>query len=333
MNQQHKIEYRDPKTLRLHKLRKHFPGIDKEMPDWIALTDSVAATGVLQPLLITAEGFIADGGWRWEAAKDWQFKEVPCQIIPEDMVGVVIAETLIARKQMTRGATAYLMMPIIQEVVLSAEFRRLDNLKHGRKTNEIELKPQCFSKSSNLTSGSDEAKESVKNLCIRWGVTKETFYKARAVWFWLNEPEFTALKKLHTDLDLAVPSAGELRALQEDLKLDFEHQLLTGEKNLWNVESGIKGRLTGGAHELPQKQLELVGLALESLAVRMERFSSPQQAVPEIKKWLRALETQMEHENKSPEAFREKLEHLTASTKLAADTMAARLKEISKQHA
>jgi len=192
MTQLLKTEYRDPHSLRLHKLRKHFPAIDKEMPDWIALTDSVAASGVLQPLLITAEGLIADGGWRWEAAKDRQFKEVPVQIIPDESVGIVIAETLIARKQMTRGATVYLMMPIIKEVVQSSEIRRLANISNGRKTNEIELKPQCFSNASNSHSG--EAEESIKNLCIRWGVGKDTFRKAKIVWQWLNEPEFTALK-------------------------------------------------------------------------------------------------------------------------------------------
>lgn len=326
---QSKIEHRDPKSLRLHKLRKHFPEIDKEGGDWIALTDSVSASGVMTPLLITAEGFIADGGWRWEAAKDWQIKEVPVQIIPEEMVALVIAESLICRKQMTRGATVYLMIPIIGEIILSAEFRRLDNLKSGRKTNEIELKPQCFSKSSNLTS--EESRESVKNLCIRWGITKETFYKARTIWQWLNEPDFAALKKLHTDLSLKYPGAAELRQLQEELRLDYEHLLLNGEKNLWNVESGIKGSLTGGAHEPPQKQLELFGDALDSLATRAERFTDPAKAGPEIRKWLRDLETEMcEHRNKSAEEFREKLSHIAATTKVAADTMAARLRELKQ---
>ena len=171
---QNQVIYRETKSLRLHKLRRHFPAINKEAPDWIALTDSICASGIQQPLLITAEGFIADGGWRWESAKDWQLAEVPCQIIPEEMVAVVIAESLICRKQMTRGATVYLMMPIVREIVLSAEFRRLDNVKRGRKTNEIELKPQHFSMSSNWTSPAEQ--DSIRSLCFRWGVGKTTFY-------------------------------------------------------------------------------------------------------------------------------------------------------------
>ncbi len=321
----HSTEYRDPKSLRLHKLRKHFPGIDKEAPDWIALTDSIAAEGILQPLLITAEGFIVDGGWRWESAKDWQLTQVPVQIVAEERAAVIIAETLIARKQMTRGATVYLMMPIIKEVVMSAELRRLANISAGRKTNEIELKPQCFSMSSNWNEG--EPLEAIRNLCFRWGVGKTTFYTARSVYLWLNELDCSALKKLHADLDLPVPAIAALRTLQEDLKSDFEHQLLTGEKNLWNVESGIKGSLTGGAHEPPQKQLELFGNALDSLATRAERFTSPAQAAPEIRKWIKSLETEMtEHKGKSVDEFLAKIEAVAQTCAVTEKTIKKFLK-------
>ena len=316
------IVYRDPAKLRPHKLRRHLPAIDKEMPDWIALTDSVAAGGVQQPILITddGEGFIVDGVWRWTAAKDWQHKQIPCIVVADEDAAWIIAETLIARKQMTRGATAYLMMPIVQEIVVSAEFRRLRNLTNGRKTNEIELKPQHFSNPSNLAS--EASRESIKCLCIRWGMSDETFRKASTIFRWLNEPEFTALKKLHTDLELPVPAAGELRNLQEDLKLSFEHQLLTGEKNLWNVESGIKGRLCGGEHELPQKQLELFGDALDSLATRAERFSSPDKAAPEIRKWIAALETEMvEHRGRPLEEFLTKLQQVAATCEVTRKTV------------
>ncbi len=96
------------------------------------------------------------------------------------------------------------------------------------------------------------------------------------------------------------------------------------------MESGIKGSLTGGAHEPPQKQLELFGDALDSLATRAERFSDPAKAAPEIRKWLRDLETEFcEHRNKSAEEFRDKLQHIAATTKIAAQTMETRLKELA----
>ena len=322
---QNQVIYRDPKSLRLHKLRRNFPAINKEAPDWIALTDSVCAQGILQALLITAEGFIVDGGWRWEAAKDWQCAEVPCQIVPEEMAGVIIAETLLARKQMNRGAAVYLMMPIAKDVVMSAEFRRLENVKKNRKTNEIELKPQHFSMSSNWTSPAEQ--DSIRALCFRWGVGKTTFYQAKNIWLWLNEGEFAALKKLHTEMELPVPSAADLRNLQEDLREDFEHQLLIGEKNLWNVESGIKGRLTGGAHEPPQQQLELFGDALDSLATRAARFATPDKAAPEIRKWIAATESEMNLKGLSDEEVIAKMEAVAATCDVTRKTIQEWLKQ------
>ena len=322
---QREVIPRDTKSLRPHKLRRHFPAIDKEAGDWIALTDSVGAGGIQQALLITADGFIVDGVWRWESAKDWQFAQVPCQVVPEELAAVIIAESLICRKQMTRGATVYLMMPIVQEVVTSAEFRRLENLKAGRKTNEIELKPQHFSMSSNSTSGAPA--ESIRGLCFRWGVGKDTFYKAQSVYAWLHEADFAALRKLHTDMGLPIPSPAALRQLQEDLRSDFEPALLTGEKNLWNVESGIKGRLTGGEHQPPQQQLELFGSALDSLATRAARFATPAKAAPEIKRWIEATEKEMlEAKGLTHEDFVAKLQQVAETCEVTHKTIAAYIK-------
>ena len=319
------IVMRDPKKLKMHPLRKHFPEIDTESADWRALSNSVHGGGVLQPILITAEdGYVVDGAWRRQAADNWGFKEIPCQVVADKDAGWIIAESLICRKQMTRGATIYLMVPIVKAIVESGEKRRLANLINQRTTNEIELKPQHFSMSSNLTL---DNKESVRSLCVRWGITYETFYKAKAVWLWLNEGDFTALKKLHTDLSLAVPAVAELRQLQEDLREDFEHQLLIGEKNLWNVESGIKGRLTGGAHEPPQQQLELFGDALDSLATRAARFATPDKAAPEIRKWIAATESEMNLKGLSDEEVIAKMEAVAATCDVTRKTIQEWLKQ------
>ena len=321
------VAMRDPGTLKPHPLRRHFPKPDKESPEWFALADSVRAGGVLQPLLITEEGLVVDGVWRLQAAKDWQMPEVPCRVVRADDAGWIIAESLICRKQMTRGATVYLMVPIVREIVQSGVLRRLANLKNGRTTNEIELKPQCFSMSSNSTLDNTE---SVRGLCARWGIGKDVFYKAKAVWLWLAEGEMTALRKLHADLGLAVPAAGELRQLQEDLREDFEPALLSGEKNLWNVESGIKGRLTGGAHEPPMKQLELFGAALDTLAVRAERFDSPNKAATEVNKWIEATERDMNVRGRSNEEVAARLAAVAATCEVTCKTIQEWLKAKAK---
>ena len=325
------IVMRDPAKLKIHPLRKHFPKPDTKMPEYVALNESVRAGGVLQPILVIVSGEMAeivDGVWRWQAAKDWGFKEIPCIAVNPNAAGWIIAESLICRKQMTRGATAYLMMPIVKEVVQSANLRCIDNLRNSRNSGETELKTQCFSNPSNLDS---VTVESIKTLCVRWGMSDETFRKARLVWLWLNESEPTALRKLHAEFGLAVPATAELKQLQEDLRSDFEPQLLNGEKNLWNVESGIKGRLKGGAHEPTHQQLHLFGDALDSLAVRAERFDSPNKAAAEVKEWLVNLEKNMSGVGKTTEEYREKITRIADATKVAHDAIVARLRELERE--
>lgn len=279
--------------MRLHKLRAHFPKINKESAQWKAFADSIKANGITQNLVITVEGAVVTNysAWAWEAAKDWAMASVPCTVVDDDYAAIIWAETgLCQTEQMTRGAQLYLIIPRLGEVIQGAEMRRLANLKKGVKTNEIELKPQQFSVSSNLT-----PETSIKALCSAWGIGRDTFYMARNVWIWLNEPSCKALAKLHEELEIEVPQMLGLKQLQEDLRNDFEPGLLgmakdEGKtKNLWNVESGIKGRLKGGEHELPNKQLELFGDALDSLAVRAGRFSQPKDAAGEVEKWIKNL--------------------------------------------
>ena len=321
------IVMRDPAKLKIHPLRKHFPKPDTKMPEYVALNESVRAGGVLQPILVIVSGEMAeivDGVWRWQAAKDWGFKEIPCIAVNPNAAGWIIAESLICRKQMTRGATAYLMMPIVKEVVQSANLRCIDNLRNSRNSGETELKTQCFSNPSNLDS---VTVESIKTLCVRWGMSDETFRKARLVWLWLNESEPTALRKLHAEFGLAVPATAELKQLQEDLRSDFEPQLLNGEKNLWNVESGIKGRLKGGAHEPTHQQLHLFGDALDSLAVRAERFDTPDKAAPEIRKWIAATESEMNLKGLSDEEVIAKMEAVAATCDVTRKTIQEWLKQ------
>ena len=324
-NQEMQIVMSDPTRLRIHKLRRHLPQPNIEMPDYVALNNSVRASGILQPLLITESGDIADGVWRWQAAKEYQFKAVPCVVIEEDMVPVVVAESLAARKQMTRGAVVYLMIPVMKDIVFGFELRRNSNLKKGNQAGEIELNPNVSPKDSNWPS------ETLAEVAKRLGVGPSALKQARSVWQWLNEPELTALRKLHTDFELAVPAAAELKQLQEDLRADFEPQLLNGEKNLWNVESGIKGRLKGGAHEPTHQQLHLFGDALDSLAVRAERFDSPNKAAAEVKEWLVNLEKNMSGVGKTTEEYREKITRIADATKVAHDAIVARLRELERE--
>jgi hypothetical protein len=227
------IEFRDPQTLRLHKLHKqHIAAPDSESDEWHSFVDAQRATGPegIPPLFITADGFIIDGGRRWLAAKLLQWPEIACIVRPEEHAAVILVESLLHSKRMTRGAVIYLALGLRKDFVESAEQRRLANLRRGIKTNE-----------NPLTGKTNEA-ETVKELCTRWGITDMTYGRARQV--------------------------RELFDKHVDIKVEWEPKLLSGEKNLWNVLSAVGG---AGADQskrsagVEQSQLEFWDAPFDSL--------------------------------------------------------------------
>ena len=227
MNDHHRTENRDPADLRLHKLQKLLPEPNKDSGEWHAFVDSIRAGGILHALIITPDGYIMDGGWRWRAAKQLQLTEVPCVVRDEGEAAIIMVESLLHRKQMTRGAAVYLALGLIKDFVDAAEQRRFANLKRGSKIIE---KPLFLPKTSNLPSGTDEK---VDELCCRWGVSRETYRQANQV--------------------------HDIFSKRPDLKSLWEPRLLSGEKNLWNVLSAIAGTGADQSDRIPgieRKQLE-----------------------------------------------------------------------------
>lgn len=203
------IEIRDPQDLRLHRLQKILPDPERDSTEWGAFVESLRNGDILYPLLITPDNQIMDGGWRWRGAKQLQFPEVPCIVRPEGEAALIIVDSLLHRKQMTRGAAVYLGLNLLKEFVDAAEICRLGNLRRGVKTGENPLK---VPKASNYPFGADEA---VDELCSRWGISHETYRRARQV--------------------------HGIFAADPDLKAHWEPRLLSGEKNLWNVLSAVGG--------------------------------------------------------------------------------------------
>lgn len=202
------VLFKDPFELRLHRLQRLLPDPDRKGTEWPAFVDAMQAAGPreIPPIIITPDGQVMDGGWRLRAAKELEWPQIKCEVQPEERAGVLIVETLLHRKQMTRGAVVYLALRFEQEFVASSETRRLSNLRKGIKTREIPLKsPNC----SNCSS------ETVLALCQRWGIAERTYHQARAVF--------------------------QLFSKRPDLKKELEPQLLSGEKNLWNVLSAAGG--------------------------------------------------------------------------------------------
>jgi hypothetical protein len=233
------IVQKAPADLRLHRLQANIPAPDRDSTEWVAFVDSIQNGGILQPLIITPDGQIMDGGWRWRAAKQLDLLEVPCLIRSESEAAVIITESLLHRKQMTRGAAVYLALSLVSDFVASAETRRLNNLKRGNKTREI---PLFSPKSSNCSSEENR----VVNLCERWGIAAETYNRARQV--------------------------REIFEASPEIKEEWEPKLLSGEKNLWNILSAVGGAgadQTGRDEVVARKQLEFWTSAFKPLCQRV----------------------------------------------------------------
>ncbi len=231
------IILKDPAELRLHKLQAHIPAPDKKSSEWVAFIDSIHAGGILHPLLITKDGQIMDGGWRWRAAMQLEMAEVPCLVREEAEAAVIITESLLHRKQMTRGAAVYLALSLVKDFVESAESRRRSNLMRGHKTREIPLKSP---------NGSDCRSETIAEICQRWGVSEKTYREAVDV--------------------------QKIFASNSEFKKEWEPKLLRGDASLWNVKSAFGGSNADQSKRndgVEQKQMEFWTSAFKPICQRV----------------------------------------------------------------
>lgn len=237
------IVWRDVAELRLHPLNKnHFPEPAKDSPQWHSFVDNLSAAGPegIPPLFITPQGLVMKGGRRWRAAKQLQWAELPCIERPESEAPTILLESLIGQRDMDRGAKVYIALGFLEDYVKAANARRLANLRpSGRRNLETEAKPLIFSKSSNWTSSDD-----AKAIWERFGIGRTTWFQALHVRALLTDPNCKKLASLYADAQLKVPALAQLQVQQQTLREEFEPQLFSGEKNLWNVASAIGGRIS-----------------------------------------------------------------------------------------
>lgn len=126
------VEIRDPKSLRVHASLRKQPGEwSDEDPRFLALVDDINVRGIDQPLLITADGAIADGRHRWRGANRLQLAGVPCKVIDESEVAAAIVNSLLQRRHYTKSQRAYLSLPHLEQAFAEAKVRSLANLQKG----------------------------------------------------------------------------------------------------------------------------------------------------------------------------------------------------------
>lgn len=259
------LQTRKTDSLQLHPLKARLPRPDKTSPEYLAHRSSVESGGVRQPLLITQSGMVLDGEWRWEASKDLHFDTIPCLVRDDGEAALVIADGLLARKTMTRGAAVYFALPLLKEIIESANDRRLANLRTGRKTGE---KPLILPNRSNSYSVTEM--ESLSDLHKRLGVTQKTFDQARALHELFHDPKCKELAKRFEDAGMRNDDLAALRLRQTALREEFEPRLGNGEMNLWNVSSAIAGRLTTAEQpKVTASQLDLFEMGVGTVIKRM----------------------------------------------------------------
>jgi hypothetical protein len=80
---------------------------------FLRLVESVASSGILDPLKVTADGRIIDGRHRWRAAKAAGLDSVPCVVVDEGRLAEIAMETRLARRHlMSKSQVAYEMYPL-----------------------------------------------------------------------------------------------------------------------------------------------------------------------------------------------------------------------------
>jgi hypothetical protein len=137
-NPHSKGQLRPVASLKLHPLQQHLPAPAERSTAWLAFVASVKQHGIMQPLIVTNDGQIMDGGWRWRAAKELGLSEVPVVVRPEAEASALMLAALLARKLFTRGAAVYLALGLDPSVVTNAPQRRTANLA-GPKRNDCAL--------------------------------------------------------------------------------------------------------------------------------------------------------------------------------------------------
>lgn len=109
---------------------------------WLAFVSALsgAGPGGIPPLMVTPQNQIIDGERRWLAAKQLGWDELPVMRKPESEAAVIIVDSLMGQKHLSKGAKIYLVVPFLEDFVASAENRRISNLRRGTKTIEKALK-------------------------------------------------------------------------------------------------------------------------------------------------------------------------------------------------
>jgi len=128
------ILYIPPQNLEPHPINRRLPRFARESSEWKAFLDDIDARGIKTPLKITENRKVVDGETRRQAAVVLgpnRFSVVPCVVVEDDDVLATIASEIALRRNLGKGARAYLVYPMVKDLLEEAKRRHLENLRTG----------------------------------------------------------------------------------------------------------------------------------------------------------------------------------------------------------
>lgn len=154
--------------LTVHPLLEPLPPLALDVPEMLALIESIELHGVLRPVVVNDRHEIMsdDGRSQVRAALKAGLKFVPCAVAPDEDAASIILSSLCGYRHLTKSALAYLAFPLMEAGRDARLARRTANLKSGAKSRTSNLFP--FG-------------ETVEVLADRLGFSKQYFYQAREV--------------------------------------------------------------------------------------------------------------------------------------------------------
>lgn len=128
------MERRNPHDLRPHPRIKDFPRWQRDDPHWLGFVDDIRENGVQHALLITHGNIVVDGETRRQGAIAAGLEDVPVEFVDENQVYTVIMRELAHRRNLTKGATAYVAVStgLLDRIFEEAQERQTARLKKGQ---------------------------------------------------------------------------------------------------------------------------------------------------------------------------------------------------------
>lgn len=113
-----------------HPLLRHIPVWSREEPEFQALLESIRERGLDYPVLIDSERNVIDGRNRRNCLA-LLGRPIPCRVVPAGDAATIIVASLVNRRHLSKGAQAYLAVPLFESVLAESKERNLAMLRAG----------------------------------------------------------------------------------------------------------------------------------------------------------------------------------------------------------